>query len=131
MINKFLHFIFRQKTHHTSALVDSHSSLSIFSESEMHKYKKNVKNINMSAIVQLIQHEESHIADETTISQEVVKEDKENPREIERNVISIYEDDQEKIEYEDDYQFVLVKKPNINPTIVMPTRIIKELNEET
>ena len=34
-----------------------------------------------------------------------------------------------KIELEEEYQFVLVKKANPNPTVVMPTKLLKQLED--
>ena len=41
------------------------------------------------------------------------------------------EDDEEEIqiEFEEEYKFILVKKARPNPTVVMPTKLLKQLED--
>lgn len=93
------------------------------------KYKNNLKTINYQDLLDFIVQEEIYKIDRDQA------ESGKKPIVIDQNeqsdyaLIEDHDDDHYPITVEEEYRFVLVKKAKPKPTLVMPTKILRQLQD--
>lgn len=97
------------------------------------KYKKNLTTMNYSDLIDLIHHEESnpykaHPGQEGR-GKHHVPPSYHRP-EYDEYIINENEDDNYPFSIEEEYSFVLVKKAKPQPTLVMPTKLLQQLDDQ-
>ncbi len=96
---------------------------------DIEKYKNNLKTINYQDLLNFIVQEEiykiDHDKPNVNSNPLVIDQDDHN----DYTLIEDNEDDHYPITVEEEYRFVLVKKAKPKPTLVMPTKILKQLQD--
>ena len=95
------------------------------------KYKKNLTTMTYSDLIDLIYHEENnpykaHPDSEEKTTHHVLP--KYHQAEYDEYAINEIEDDFYPFRVEEEYSFVLVKKAKPKPTLVMPTKLLRQLD---
>jgi hypothetical protein len=95
---------------------------------DIEKYKHNLKTINYHDLLDFIVQEEIYKIDHGKLdaNHPIVIDHR---GEEEYGIIEDHEADHFPITIEEEYRFVLVKKAKPKPTLVMPTKILKQLQE--
>ena len=97
------------------------------------KYKKNLTTMNYSDLIDLIHHEESnpykaHPGKEARVKHHISPQY--NQPEYDEYILNENEDDNYPYNIEEEYSFVLVKKAKPQPTLVMPTKLLQQLDDQ-
>ena len=92
------------------------------------KYKNNLKVINYQDLLNFITQEEIYKIDNDKSASTVSRDVNQNLQEP-RGFLQEYEEDDFPLSVEEEYRFILVKKAKPKPTLVMPTKILKQLQD--
>ena len=92
------------------------------------KYKNNLKVINYQDLLNFITQEEIYKIDNDKLASTNSRDVHQKPQES-RGFLQEYEEDPFPLSIEEEYRFVLVKKAKPKPTLVMPTKILKQLQD--
>ena len=103
-----------------------------FYNMDIEKLKSNLTTIDYETFINLIYQEDvSHHDNSTHKMLNAPKDNRTKSKDLNRISEFRIEDDEEEIqiEFEEEYKFILVKKARPNPTVVMPTKLLKQLED--
>ena len=131
MIGKLLSSLINNHKSELNSIDKNHNALRVYNI-DIEKLRSNLTTIDYETFLNLIYQEDiSHHDNSTHKMLNAPKDHHTQSKDV--NVLGEFrlEEDEEEvqIEFEDEYQFILVKKARPNPTVAMPTKLLKQLED--